>query len=54
MRFERHILSGYGADEYSLGVGTDSRYISLKSRFVSAYEATFNATITLSAQPEED
>jgi hypothetical protein len=40
------MFSGYGANLYSSGVGIDSRYMSRKSRFVKAYEATFKATIT--------
>lgn len=40
------MFSGYGADLYTSGVGIDSRYMSRKSRFVKAKEATFSATIT--------
>jgi hypothetical protein len=48
-RLDNLTFSGYGADKYSVGVGMFSRYISLRSRLVRAYEATFNATITISA-----
>ena len=48
------MFSGYGSEAYSSGVGIDSRYISLKSLFVKAYEITFIATITSSANIEEE